>query len=233
MDLNSLTAGQPEKLVLGMAPKLGQCRSVEEACQALCRELYEHCRSGPDGERTLVLSRAFLSIPYQSLDPETLSHVRVPRNTDKDRLYFMTLLGTYGRAPAWCERRLSARHRALPFDRAKPPRHPMWENLFEQVGFDAATLGAEHDELWIPRDLFLVEDAQGHEALPSQEEFIKPLGVQSVVGSAAVLPDGSLAAWVGFSRHRLTAGGALPLLSLMPTFCHVTHPLYRRRAYFT
>lgn len=233
VDLNALTPGQPEKLVGGLGPRLRDCRSLEEASGLLCRELFEHCRTGPDAERSLVLSRVFLSLPFQSLDPETASAVRSPRRGNRADALYMTLLGTHGRAPSWCDRRLSARHRAMPFDRESPPDHAMWRRCFEQVGFETANVLVERPEVWVPQGLFVVPEAAGSDSLPAQEDFIKPLGVMSVIGCGAALPDGAVSVWLGFSRHPIKEHGALPLMALLPSFWHAVYPLYRRRALFS
>lgn len=236
MDLSVLNVGQPEKLVVGLTPRLRKCRTIEQACNLLSEEMYEQCRSGPDGERALVLSRIFLSVPFHELDPETASHVRKPGLRPGPSDHYFTLMGTYGTAPEWRDRRLSVHHRAIHFAAHSPPDDIMLQACFNQVGFDLGLLGSDNgvpDRVWTARGPYVITSALGSDLLPDQEGFIKPHGVRSVIGSAATLPDGAVSLWVGFSRQPVTEEGAWPLLSLLPGFWYIIHSLYRRRTIFS
>lgn len=238
MDLNALTVGQPEKLLGGMKNPLSGCKSVEEACQSLCREMYEQCRSGGEGERSLLLSRAYVAMRYEVLEPDLARQMTRPENGDASLAgtpaaalpNFLALLGTYGKQTAWCDRRRLSKHRVVDLRESVPS--PLLKACLDQLGFDPARDGKPSDEPWIPRGLFVVEDATGGAALEGDDDMLRATGVRSIVGSAARLPDGAISFWVGFCRHPVFEEGVLPLLTLMPQFWLSTSLLYRNGSIF-
>lgn len=236
MDLSSLPVGEPEDFVRELTPRLEASRTVEEACGVLARSLHERCLSG--GARSLVLSRIYLSLPHSALDPGSVQFVREkfglsPSGSD----VFLALMATAGDRPAWCDRKESQGHRAIPLDHQTVATVPMLARCFQQIGFnlDLVLAGEEGIHLeGVPSafGLFHVEEALGSPFVPAQEDFVKPCGVRSAVGCGTMLPNGAVSIWIGFSRHAIARRAATPLIAMMPAFWHVVQPLYRRRAYF-
>jgi len=239
MDLCNLKVGEPDALVNELAPRLRAAKTVEEACMLLCGELYERCRKGGDGERSLILSRIFLSLPFPALEPGVAAFAKEKKagldSTTGDM--FLTLLGTRGDDPDWCDRKRSKGHQAIPLTRETVKKVPMMSRCFQQIGFNLdIVLKAEED---IHLDgvssafgVFHVEDAQGSPFVPAQDNFVKPRGVHSVLGCGTMLPNGAVSIWIGFLRHVVAQGAALPLVPMMPAFWHLIQPIYRRRALF-
>ncbi|MBI3271852.1 MAG: hypothetical protein HYZ53_22865 [Planctomycetes bacterium] len=236
MDLSALRVGEPEEELRRMARSLSACRTVEQACTFLCRELHYACRRPEDGESSLVLNRVFLSLPGSALEEECLRSVReklgaaaTPQHT------FLALLGSYGALPEWRDPRRSAGHRAILLDRKTVDSAPMLARCFQQIGFNLDVVlrtdsGARFEGVTGAFGLFHVADALGSPYVPAQEEFVKPRGVRSVVGCGTMLPDGAVSIWIGFTRHRVPYEAAIPLLPLMPSFWHLVQSLYRRKA---
>lgn len=238
MDLCALKVGEPEGLVAELGARLKACASVEEACTLLCGELFERCRPGGDGERSLVLSRIYLSLPFSVLDPGSAGFAREKFGLDPaPGDLFLALLGTKGDDPDWCDRKRSKGHRAIPLNRQTVTTVPMLARCFQQIGFDLdlvlkAEEGIHLDGVSSAFGLFHVEDAAGSPFVPAQAEFVAPAGVRSVVGCGTMLPNGAVSIWIGFSRHAVAQGAALPLIPMMPAFWHLAQPLYRRKAFF-
>lgn len=238
MDLGALNVGEPEGLVAALGPRLKACASVEEACSVLCGELYERCRPAAGGERSLVLSRIYLSLPFPALEGGSAAFAREKFGVDPGPTdLFLALLGTRGDDPDWCERKRSRGHRAIPLNRQTVATVPMLARCFQQIGFDLEVVlkaeeGIHLDGVSSAFGLFHVDEALGSPFVPAQDEFVRPRGVRSVVGCGTMLPNGAVSIWIGFSRHPIAQGAALPLIPLMPAFWHLVQPLYRRKAFF-
>lgn len=238
MNLCALQVGEPEGLVGGLAPRLQACRTVEESCRLLCSELYERCRPTPEGERTLVLSRVYLSLPFSALDPGGAAFAREKFKLDpKPTDLFLTLMGTCGDQPDWCDRARSQGHRAIPLNKQTVTTVPMLARCFQQIGFDLEVVlkageGIHLEGVSRSFGLFHVDEAAGSPYVPAQDGFVKPNGVRSALGCGTMLPNGSVSIWIGFSRHATTQAAAVPMIPMMPAFWHLVQPLYRRKAFF-
>lgn len=236
MDLTALGVGEPDRLLQELAPRFRSAKSVQAACELLSAQLHECCRSGPDP--SLVLSRVYLSLPFASLDPGGQEFARAKFGLSpgpKD--LFLALLGTWGDAPEWRDRAKSDGHRAIPLNRQTVTTVPMLARCFQQIGFDLEIMlkadpGIHLAGVTKSFGLFHVEKAPGSPYIPAQEGFVKPRGVQSVVGCGTMLPDGAVSVWIGFSRHAIRQEAAIPLIPMMPAFWHLVQAQYRRRMIF-
>lgn len=239
MDLCTLKVGDPEDLVSDLGPRIQAHRSVEEACSLLSRALYEGCTSGASNERSLVLSRIYLSLPFSLLDPGSRTFAKEKFGIDPAPAdLFLALLGTHGDAPEWADRTRSQGHRAIPLNRQTVTTVPMLARCFQQIGFDLDKVlqpkeaGIHIEGVSSGFGLFHVEEAAGSPFVPAQDGFVKPHGVRSVVGCGTMLPNGAVSIWIGFSRHSIAQQQAVPLVAMMPAFWLLAQPLYRRRALF-
>ncbi|MFN7975834.1 MAG: hypothetical protein U0166_26440 [Acidobacteriota bacterium] len=232
MDLCTLAVGQPEKMVAGLSPRLRNCTSVEQAASLLCQELCARCRSEKDGELSLVACRLYVSLPYTGLDPETARMARKSKSRPTPDDHCLTLVGTYGVEPEWCDRRLVAGWRVFWLGRYAPPRDPLLKRCFEQVGFDLERLGVDQDRIWVPRGVFVAEAAKDP-AFSEMGDLARAYGIASGIGGGACLPDGAISLWIAFSRHAIGEQGALPLLPLLPSFWYEIRDLYQKRALFS
>jgi hypothetical protein len=146
-------------------------------------------------------------------------------------------MGTQGDRPEWCDRRLSTGHQAIPLNRQTVTTVPMLARCFQQIGFDLDLVlrpeeGIHLEGVASSFGLFHVDEAPGSPFVPSQEEFVRPYGVRSVVGCGSMLPDRAVSIWIGFARHPIGRDAALPLIPLLPSFWLAAQQLYRRRALF-
>lgn len=236
MDLSDLRIGQPEELVTRTSARLRASTSVERACSLFAKELFDACVVG--GEPTLVLSRIYLTTPFRRLAPSIKERVlassgrSVPYNER-----FLTLVGTHGVEPEWCDVRASQGHAAIPLDEATIASAPMLSRCFEQMGVELGE--SERNETGIVVDgvghsfgLFHVLHAKGSAFVPAQSNFVVPYGVESVLGTGTVLLDGAISIWIGFSRHVVGADQAMPLLPMMPMLWQSIQSTYRRGVIF-
>ncbi len=236
MDLSELRIGQPEELVSQASARLRGSASVEAACGLFAKELFDSCTV--DGQPSLVLSRIYLTVPFRRLAPSIKERVTasakraVPSNER-----FLSLVGTHGVKPEWCDVRASAGHAAIPLDEATIASAPMLSRCFEQMGVELSA--AERTETGIVVDgvghsfgLFHVLHAKGSAFVPAQTDFVEPYAVESVLGTGTVLLDGAISIWIGFSRHVIGADQAMPLLPMMPMLWQSIQSTYRRGVIF-
>lgn len=236
MDLTALEVGAPERLVEELSPGIRAAKTVQGACDALASGLFRSCLCGP--ERSLVLSRVYLSLAFASLDAGAQEFARAkfglsPAPGDR----FLALMGTCGDDPAWNDRTKSSGHRAIPLNRHTVTAVPMLARCFQQIGFDLDIVispgtGLHQEGVSRAFGLFHVENAPGSPFIPAQDDFVRPRGVRSVVGCGTMLPDGAVSVWIGFCRHTVRQQAAVPLIPMMPAFWHAAQPLYRKKAFF-
>lgn len=236
MDLTALKLSDPEACVNDLAPRIRASATLEDAATLLATTLYDGCQTG--GERSLVLSRIYLSLPFSLLDAGGAAFAReklglAPAPGD----LFLGLIGTWGDAAAWRDLRSSQGHRAIPLNRQTVTTVPMLARCFQQIGFDldvvlAGEKGIRLEGVERSFGLFHVEDAAGSPYVPAQDAFVKPYGVRSALGCGTMLPNGAVSIWIGFARHAIPRSAALPLLSMMPAFWLLASPLYRRKAIY-
>lgn len=236
VDLSELRIGQPEELVTHAGTKLRGCTNVEDACSLFARELFDNCTV--NGERSLVLSRIYLTVPYRRLTPANQDRLRAKRGAKiPPNERFLCLVGTHGTQPAWCDVRQSQGHAAIPLDAETIASAPMLSRLFEQMGVELSAeqrteSGIVVDGVGRSFGLFHVLHAKGSAFVPAQEEFVLPHGVESVLGCGTVLLDGAISIWIGFSRHVVGSDQAMPLLPMMPMLWQNIQSTYRRGAIF-
>ncbi|MEK7867610.1 MAG: hypothetical protein AAB434_13095 [Planctomycetota bacterium] len=236
MDLTALQIADPEALLNDLAPQIRQGGSIEQVSTLLCQTLHDRCLKG--AERSLVLSRVYLSLPYSSLDSGGAQFARETFGIDpKPADLFLCLVGTWGDQEEWKDLRRSKGHRAIPLNRETVTTVPMLARCFQQIGFDlevvlAGEKGIRLEGVSRSFGLFHVEDAQGSPYIPAQDGFVKPLGVRSALGCGTMLPNGAVSIWIGFSRHTVTASSALALVPMMPAFWMHASPLYRKKALY-
>ncbi len=236
VDLSEIRIGQPEELVAQVNARLRACLTVEEACGLFARELYERCTVG--AEPSLVLSRIYLTLPFQRL-PRALREQAEARSGAliAPAETFLALVGTHGAAPEWCDVRSSVGHSAIRLDRKTIDSAPMLARCFEQMGLDLDAVGRVEPGIHLESvgrsfGLFHVLHARGSPFVPAQADFVEPHGVESVLGCGTVLLDGAVSIWIGFSRHVIGPDQAMPLLPMMPVLWQTLQSMYRRDAIF-
>ena len=208
-DLTRLT---PSSMVLcgsGIRRSAAAARSLESAAQAITRHLYQSLWDLPSDRPAAALVRLYRTVSYSMLEPElqNIATAALERRRPWPEMKSLTLMATAGDRPEWNSRHLSEGHRAIPLPSAEAiARLPMVSRLLSQLGVDPRELvGAARspiltNEARPSTNVFHVAEAVGSEFVPAQEDFVKPLGIRSVVGFGGRLGVGDLYAVIVFSR---------------------------------
>lgn len=127
--MNLLTATDDEALKFGstLYRRHFECRNFEHASQQLVADMF-HRLTDADGNPIFALVRIFRLSSGEQLPPE--------ENGTRSG-YWLTLTGTYGVEPAWCDRQQSVGHRIIS---PQAFETPMLKATFEQLGIDVRQL---------------------------------------------------------------------------------------------
>jgi two-component system NtrC family sensor kinase len=197
--------------------------SMEDAASRTARYLFKGLtldESGAHaGEAACALVRVYVTHPFGELSADLQQFAeQIFGARPGDGTPCLVLLGSAGLEPAWCSRKSSRGHQAIPLpDPHFVARIPMVAELLRQLGVDLAELRRE--ELGEQREekafsVFLEPDAVGSAHIPAQKEFVVPYGVKSVLGFGASIPGGDMFVALLFSRvpvSRATANLFAPL----------------------
>ena len=193
------------------------CGNMEEAANSVVRYFYDAFVNPTDGERSCVMVRFYKTHAYGDLEPDLQEFARGQLGDQRATrtMKCLTLLATIGDEPAWCDRRRSRGHQAVPLPSVDMvDQAPMISQLVKQMGFDVAEV-VQPSTAVVPFPLekrtynvFHVEDALGSPHIPAQAEFVRRYGIRSVVGFGGLLRSGDLFAVILFSRTRITAESA-------------------------
>ncbi len=127
---------------------------------------------------------------------------------------WLALAGTMGLEPDWCSRFGSQGHRAIPIQAEMPP---MLKAAFNQIDLDP--LQSRSIDIKDTESLtrcFHVPIALDSPVIPAQDNFVKPYGIQSVIGLGSHFMDGSAYMALGFSRYKIDAVLADKVIHLAP-----------------
>ena len=185
--------------------------SMESTAREITDALYESFRVGGIGEPSCALVRCFKTQRYSDLPPNLreIAARALSGGHPDESMPCLTLLATRGRQPAWNVRHQSVNHLAIPLATAEMVHQaPMIARLVQQMGLDAThLLGSSAENLAADEkrtlEVFHVEDALGSAFVPSQEDFVRPYGIRSVLGFGGLLPTGELFFVVMFSVVRI------------------------------
>lgn len=193
------------------------CGNMEEAANSIVRYFYDAFVNPADGSRSCVMVRFYKTHAYSELEPDLQQFARGQLGNERvsRSMKCLTLLATVGDEPAWCDRRRSRGHQAVPLPSVEIVEHaPMISQLVKQMGFDVADL-VQPNTAVVPHPLekrtynvFHVEDASGSPHIPAQVEFVQRYGIKSVVGFGGLLRSGDLFAVILFSRTRISGESA-------------------------
>jgi hypothetical protein len=181
--------------------------ALDQAADAIVRYFYDSFVDPDSGERECALVRFYKTHPYGGLGPELQTFARERMAAAPyDAMKCLVLLATVGSEPAWNSPRLSRGHRAIPLPSAEiVERAPMIAQLIRQMGLDLSSVISPHPELLQGLEgktynVFYVPDALGSEAIPAQDDFVRPHGIRSVLGCGGINLNGELYAVILFSR---------------------------------
>lgn len=181
--------------------------SLEGVANRLVRLLYERLTM-PPGQPACALARLFVTVPFARLEPQLQEFAARlhPQIHERPATRCLTLMGTAGQVEEWNARTSSAGHQALPLASAESvARSPMINQLIRQLGVEVGSLVAADTDMMLDTsqhtfNVFHVPRAPGSPFIPAQEEFVKPFGVQSVLGFGGLLPPGELFAAILFTK---------------------------------
>ncbi len=181
--------------------------SMEEAAEKIVHYLYEQAQSTATGQSAFALVRLFKTHAYSELDTNLQRFARQllgrePASSTK----CLTLLGTMGHKPEWCDRSLSVGHKAIPLDSEEAvARIPMIRHLVKQFGVEVQSVLDPDPELLADLsqktfNVFHVPEAENSPYIPAQREFVIPENIRSCLGFGGMLPLGDLFAVIMFAR---------------------------------
>jgi two-component system, NtrC family, sensor kinase len=185
---------------------------METVAKRMVTYLYEGLRFGPEEERAAALVRIFKTHDYAELQPAQRKAADgvVPDLTLGAGTRCLTLLASAGDREEWRSRNSSSGHQAIPLtSSALVEQFPMISNLILQFGLEPDMVvrpdpSCLQDLEETTFNVFLVEDAEGSPYIPAQDEFVRPMGIKSVLGFGGILPSGNLFATIMFMRTPVT-----------------------------
>lgn len=182
-------------------------RTMSAAAAAAVNYLYERLVD-EHGQPAAVLARLFTTERYDrlSLDQQLLVPAALKTEPGFENLRCLLLLATRGTDPAWNDISSSQGHRVIPLrDKSIFEKAPMLNRLASQFGVQLEDMIAP-DPLRIRELLsqqfgvFYVPEALGSPFVPSQDNFVVPHAVRTVLGFGAILPSGAIFAVLLFLR---------------------------------
>jgi len=218
------------------------CTSLDEAANAVARGLYE---SFPE---STALARVYALTPFGELPADIAAFVRdLARSHTGDvgaATPVLTLLGTYGSEPAWCDRKQSRGHRGIPLLSGDfVGAIPMLARLLKELGIDLSWLDdapevntrrllGGFNGIFYVDDATTARDALGRHIIPAQE-FVEQHRVKTVFGMGGFYPDGTMIVCIVFTREELSRAQVERLKSLLSLLKGETFGLVRSRKIFT
>lgn len=180
--------------------------SLEEGADRIVRELFQSFWDLRSNSSELALVRFYRTIAFSDLAPELQEVARagfLPANPSPASKC-LTLMASAGVEPAWNSRHTSKGHRAIALaSRAAIEAMPMVSRLMKDLG--ARVDGVVEDKT-IPsgqgsdRRILYIEAAAGCGDVPDQESFVRPYGIESVLGVGGTLRSGDFWALIVFTR---------------------------------
>ena len=239
-DLTQLTLQDVTKIGTHLR-KLGkEADSLETVASRCVQYLYEHFVDPTTGKSACALARFFKTHSYDHL-PETLQSQAGATIASQAPLLAkvkcLTLMGTVGDRPEWCDRTASAGHQAIPLTSEQAVSQiPMISQLIKGLGLDINCVLAPEDHLLMELEhktcnVFHVPEALGSEYIPAQANFVQPCGIKSVVGFGGILPSGDLFAIILFTKVAVPAETARLLKTLPLNIKMAIIPFLREKSF--
>jgi two-component system NtrC family sensor kinase len=182
--------------------------TMEEVAQRLVRYLYGNLIDSVTGAPCCALVRFFKTHPYGELDTRRrhfasgMLHHELPTA----RMPCLTLLATAGDRPEWNSPDASVAHQAIPLaSKEMVNKAPMISSLLHQLGVEIDVLLSSSPGFLVESgpssfNVFYVPDASGSPYIPAQDDFVKPVGIRSVLGFGGMLPAGDIFVVILFAK---------------------------------
>ncbi len=194
----------------GVLRKAGdRAESLEDVANRVVSILHDRLVNAETGEHACALVRFFKTHPYAELDDNLRDFARGMLDDPSSAtpgMKCLTLLATAGERPEWNARGSSAAHQAIPLaSEEMVSQAPMISRLLSELGVEVEALLSRSPELLIEPErssfnIFYVADAKGCRYIPAQQEFVKAVGIESVLGFGGMLPTGDIFVVILFSK---------------------------------
>ena len=186
-------------------------QSLTELGQNVVQALNQTLLDAESGVSSASLIRFFSTLPYGRLptQPRAFVDANFPTSELEPDTKCLTLMGTVGDEPEWCDVEQSTGHQAIPLVNAEGVKAiPMVSRLITELGLEveqvlepaAAAIELANKDF----NVLHVEDALGSAHIPAQESFVVPKQIKSVVGFGTMLPTGHLCVVLVFSKLRIS-----------------------------
>lgn len=158
-------------------------KPLEEVAQQWTQLIFEQMRQ-PNGDPSFALVRIFHIGQGENLPPG------VQAGADEKNEHWMSLAGTYGVEPEWCDRRQSKAHKAFTASSHTTAMLKFaFDNIMALKQFDTENPDIQTGSHQTGSSFFCIPDAQGSAHIPDQANFVKPYDIQSVVGFGNLFRD--------------------------------------------
>ncbi len=229
MRIEQATSQNVSDLLAQIEPRIEGAQALENAAQELVATFQQQF------DESVVIARAFVTVPYSSLPPENQEFVRNLAESAgaaadlKPATPVLSLIGTYGQETDWRDRRRSKGHVGIPLISSSfVDAIPMISRLLKELGVPMTWVDS-HDSEIIAKTmdpsggLFFVDNAaeatdhQGRKIIAAQD-FVSSFGVKSVFGAGGVYPGGQIVVIVVFCRDAFAKAAAEKFLELNSWF---------------
>ncbi|MEZ4638058.1 MAG: hypothetical protein R2856_24370 [Caldilineaceae bacterium] len=172
--------------------------SMEETANRIVDYLYQNF-DDEHGQQAAALVRFFITRPYAELAPDLQAHVDgfLGRAPEDPALKCQTMLASIGDNPAWHSRHRSRYYKVHPLSAEIVDVNPMFGQVAQLFGIVLEQTVDRDPELLIDLEhqtynILHVADAVDNPYVPTQDDFVKPYGIKSVLGFYGLLPSGNL-----------------------------------------
>lgn len=198
---------------------LGQdADSLESVANRCTQHLYQSLVDSETQTPACALVRFFKTVPYALLPADLQASVQKITGQNAETtpadLKCLTLFGTVGDRPEWCDRLASTGHQVIPLTSEQSVSQiPMISQLIKAFGLDISCVLAPDPNLLMTLErktcnVFYIPVATGSEFIPAQAQFVQPYGIKSVVGFGGMLPSGDLFCTILFSKVAIPESSA-------------------------
>lgn len=222
-----IDAGEWRSVVDAARDEVRVSPCLEHAVSTVCRVVGERFAD------TTALVRGYVLLPCSELENGVAAFARrVAGDGGRDLSAdtpVLTLLGTHGARPEWCDRRRSEGHVAIPLLSADFVSNiPMVARLLAELGLDLAWLddiaagttrklaGGFNGTFYVG-DASRETDAKGRFVIPARA-FVEEERIGSVFGVGGFYPNGVLVVFVVFAREHVPQRKAESFQSLITMF---------------
>ena len=192
----------------GLREAASHATTFDEAATAFTGFLYSQFADPTTKDPQCALVRFYKTSAYGELDDSLKEFARSKVSSGKigRDTRVLTLVATTGLETAWCDRRRSVAHQAIPLPSVEiVEQAPMIAGLIKALGLEIADIVTPsasllRDTAGKTYNVFYVGRALGSPLIPAQADFVRPYGIKSVIGFGGILPTGEFFAIVMFSR---------------------------------